>query len=132
MNGYHSNLGADARRHLENNSLIVAEKDGVITISVNDRDPQRAADLANSYVEELEKLTKTLAVTEAGKRRIFFEREVKIASDDLATAELALKQTQEKTGLILLDSQSRAMIDSITALRARHAAQDVVVHTMRS
>ncbi len=80
----------------------------------------------------MEKLTKTLAVTEAGKRRIFFEREVKIASDDLATAELALKQTQEKTGLILLDSQSRAMIDSITALRARYAAQEVVVQSMRS
>ncbi len=129
---YHSPYRVDARRRLENSSLIVAGKDGVITISVEDHDPQRAADLANGYVDELEKLTKTLAVTEAGKRRIFFEREVKIAADDLSNAELALKQTQEKTGLILLDSQSRAMIESLTSLRARYASQEVVVQSMRS
>src|SRR5712691_9564044 len=107
-------------------------KDGIISISVDDRDPRRAADLANGYIDELEKLTKTLAVTEASKRRLFFEREVKMASDDLANAEVALKQTQEKTGLILLDSQSRAMIESLTSLRARVAAQEVLVQEMRT
>ncbi len=79
-----------------------------------------------------EKLTKTLAVSEAGKRRIFFEREVKMASDELATAEVALKQTQEKTGLILLDGQSKAMIEALTSLRARVAAQEVAVQSMRT
>ncbi len=132
MKVYDCKLRVDARRNLGNRSLIVAGKDGVISISVDDHDPQRAADIANGYVDELEKLTKTLAVTEADKRRIFFAREVKVASDDLANAELALKQTQEKTGLILLDSQSRAMIESVSALRARYAAQEVTVQSMRS
>jgi capsule polysaccharide export protein KpsE/RkpR len=99
---------------------------------VDDRNPQRAADLANGYVEELEKLTKTLNITEAGKRRLFFEREVKMENDNLADAEVALKQTQEKTGLILLDSQSKAMIESVTSLRASIAAQEVEVQAMRS
>ena len=132
MSVYKSKLRVDARRSLGSKSQIAAGKDGLITISVDDHDPQRAADLANGYVEELEKLTKTLAVTEAGKRRIFFEREVKVASDDLANAELALKQTQEKTGLIMLDSQSKAMIESVSALRARYAAQEVTVQSMRA
>src|SRR5258708_25373301 len=129
---YDTKLRVDARRRLENRTEISAGKDGVISISVDDRSPQRAADLANGYVDELEKLTKTLAVTEATKRRLFFEREVKMASDELANAEVALKQTQEKTGLILLDSQSRAMIESLTSLRARVAAQEVKVQAMRS
>jgi uncharacterized protein involved in exopolysaccharide biosynthesis len=132
MGVYKEKLRIDARRKLADRTEIATGKDGVISISVDDRNPQRAADLANGYVEELEKLTKILNVTEAGKRRLFFEREVKMANDDLADAEVALKQTQEKTGLILLDSQSRAMMESVTSLRATIAAQEVKVQAMRS
>jgi tyrosine-protein kinase Etk/Wzc len=132
MTVYREKLRIDARRKLADRTEIFTGKDGVISISVDDRDPQRAADLANGYVEELEKLTKILNVTEAGKRRLFFEREVKMANESLADAEVALKQTQEKTGLILLDSQSRAMIESVTSLRASIAAQEVKVQAMRS
>jgi tyrosine-protein kinase Etk/Wzc len=132
MSVYSKKLRIDARRRLADRTEISAGKDGVISISVDDRSPQRAADLANAYVEELEKLTKTLNMTEAGKRRLFFEREVKMENDSLADAEVALKQTQEKTGLILLDSQSKAMIESVTLLRAGIAAQEVKVQAMRS
>jgi uncharacterized protein involved in exopolysaccharide biosynthesis len=132
MSVYGKKLRIDARRRLEDRSEITAGKEGVISISVDDRSPERAADLANGYVEELEKLTKTLNMTEAGKRRLFFEREVKMQNEELANAEVALKQTQEKTGLILLDSQSRAMIESVTSLRANIAVQEVRVQAMRS
>jgi len=132
MSIYKKKLHIDARRRLADQTEISAGKDGVISISVDDHDPQRAANLANAYVEELEKLTKTLNVTEAGKRRLFFEREVKIENDNLAEAEVALKQTQEKTGLILLDSQSKAIIGSLSSLRAQIAAQEVKVQAMRS
>src|SRR5260370_27214759 len=132
MTVYKEKLRIDARRRLADQTEIVTGKEGVISISVEDRNPQRAADLANGYAEELEKLTKTLNLTEAGKRRLFFEREVKMENDNLADAEVALKQTQEKTGLILLDSQSKAMIESVTSLRASIAAQEVKVQAMRS
>jgi len=133
MKVYKQKLREYTRKRLESATEIKAgQKDGVISISVDDRDPQLAADLANGYVEELEKLTKTLNITEAGKRRLFFEREVKMENDNLADAEVALKQTQEKTGLILLDSQSKAMIESVTSLRAGIAAQEVKVQAMRS
>jgi uncharacterized protein involved in exopolysaccharide biosynthesis len=132
MSVYGKKLRIDARRRLEDRSEILAGKEGVISISVEDRSPQRAADLANGYVEELEKLTKTLNMTEAGRRRLFFEREVKMANDDLANAEVSLKQTEEKTGLILLDSQSRAIIGSLTSLRAAIAAKEVQVQAMQS
>jgi tyrosine-protein kinase Etk/Wzc len=132
MSVYNKKLRLDARRKLEDGTLIIVGKEGVISISVDDRSPQRAADLANGYVEELEKLTKTLNMTEAGKRKLFFEREVKMANEDLASAEVAFKQTEEKTGLILLDSQSKAMIGSLTSLRAAIAAQEVKVQAMRS
>jgi uncharacterized protein involved in exopolysaccharide biosynthesis len=132
MNVYGEKLRSDARHRLEDRTEIDTEKGGTVSISVQDRDPQQAANLANAYVDELEKLTKTLNMTEAGKRRLFFEREVRMANDDLANAEVAFKQTEEKTGLILLDSQSKAMIGSLTSLRAAIAAKEVQVQAMRS
>jgi uncharacterized protein involved in exopolysaccharide biosynthesis len=145
MSVYDKKLHIDARRILEDRTEIAAGKDGVISVSVEDRESfwfsrastrnasrERAAALANGYVAALEKLTKTLAVTEAAKRRAFFEAETKMASDDLAGAELALKQTQEKTGLILMDPQSRAIIESVTSLRARVTTQEVIVQSMKS
>jgi tyrosine-protein kinase Etk/Wzc len=132
MNVYHATLRVDARKALADHSLIVAGKDGVIAVSVDDRDPGRAAEMANAYAEELEKLTKVLAVGEAAKRRLFFERETRLAMDDLATAEIALKETQEKTGLILLEPQSRVMIEALAELRARVSAKEVEVQAMRS
>jgi hypothetical protein len=48
--------------------LIAAPRDGLIRISLTDRDPHRAAEMANGYVEEFKKMTSTLAVTEASQR----------------------------------------------------------------
>lgn len=123
---------SDARTHLETLTEFNVGKEGVITISVTDRDPKRAASLANGYVDELRKLTNTLAVTEAGRRRLFFEREMESAKDELVKADQALKATQEKTGILQLDSQAKVMLESIATLRAQVAAKQVQVQAMRS
>lgn len=142
---YRKKFDVDTRHKLEGLTEITSEKSGVISISVSDAQsywfssPQivnssreRAAALANGYAEQLARVTKTVAVTEASQRRAFFEREKEMASDDLAAAEVALKQTQEKTGLILLDPQSRAIIEEVEGLRAQIASQEVAVQSMSS
>jgi uncharacterized protein involved in exopolysaccharide biosynthesis len=129
---YKKKLRIDARHALEDATLIKANKDGVISISVDDRDARRAADIANAYVDELEKLTKRLAVTDAGKRRIFFEREVKTATEQLENAEQELKRTEEVTGIIQMDSQSRFMLQAYADLRAQAAEKAVEIESMRS
>ncbi len=132
MSVYKTKMRVDARLHLDGVTEIVTGKDGVISISVDDRDPVRAAAMANGYIDELEKLTRTLAVTDAGKRRIFFEREVKVANEDLSTAEVALKQTMETTGIIQLDSQSKVVLEAYASLRAQVVNKEVQVQAMRS
>jgi tyrosine-protein kinase Etk/Wzc len=129
---YKEELDIRAEQRLEDNTKIEAGKEGVISLSVSDRDPRRAADLANGYVEELLKLTQTLAVTEAGQRRLFFEREMQKASDELAHAEQQLKHTEQTTGIIQLESQSKAMIETVGELRARIAAKQVELQALRS
>jgi uncharacterized protein involved in exopolysaccharide biosynthesis len=122
---------SDARKHLENASSIAVGKDGFIRISVEDKDRRRAPQLANAYVDELRRLTQDLAVTEAGQRRLFFERQLELAKNHLADAEQALKQTEQTTGLIQLDGQAKAIIESVVKLRAAIAAQEVELHAMR-
>lgn len=132
MSVYHKKVREETRRRLEDLTQIVAGKDGIISVSVDDRSPSRAAEMANAYIDELEKLTRTLAVTDAGKRRIFFEREVKAANDELATAESQLKQTEESTGIIQLDSQAKVMLEAYADLRGQVAAKQVEIQAMRS
>jgi uncharacterized protein involved in exopolysaccharide biosynthesis len=123
---------SDARRSLQKHSDVASTKEGLIQISVEDRDPKRAAAVANAYVDELRNVTQRLAVTEASRRRIFFEHEVEQARENLAGAEVDLRNTQQKTGVIQIDSQAKAVIEAIGGLRGEIAAAEVMVHAMGS
>jgi len=122
---------SDARKALEKVTDIEnGIKDGLIRISVTDKDPSRAAEMANAYVDEYKKLSATIAVTEASQRRLFFEQQLVQAKENLADAEEALKRTQQKTGLIQLDGQARAVIESVAQLRGQMAAKEVQIRAM--
>ncbi len=129
---YDAGTMVETRKVLAENTAITAGKDGLITIEVDDNDPSRAAAMANAYAEQLDKLTQTLAVTEAAQRRLFFARQVKEAKDNLAAAEILLKTTQEQTGLIKLDDQGRAIIEAVATLRAQIAAKEIELRSMRT
>jgi tyrosine-protein kinase Etk/Wzc len=129
---YREEVISEARKRLEADTTIVSRKDGLIVISFDDRDRKRSAEVANAYVEELRNLTKHLALTEASQRRIFFEEQLQEAEQELANAEVAMKETQQKTGMIQLDSQSRAMIEVVGRIRAQIAAKEVQLQAMGS
>ena len=121
-----------ARKKLEDRSEITATKEGLISISVADRDPKRAAEIANAYVAELRGLNQNLAITEASQRRLFYEQQISAERNELSAAELALKQVQEKSGLLQPDAQGKTMITSIADLRGQVASHEVQLQTMRS
>lgn len=106
-------------------------KDGLIRLSVTDRDPRQAADMANAWVEEYRRFTATLAITEASQRRLFFERQLSAAHEDLARAEEDMQKTEQRTGVIEIESQARAMIASAAVLRGQLAAKQVEIRAMR-
>jgi uncharacterized protein involved in exopolysaccharide biosynthesis len=129
---YRAKTYQDARKKLDKRSEILDTKEGLISVSVTDNDPKRAAEIANAYVEELYNLNQNLAITEASQRRLFYERQIKAEQKELSAAELALKQAQEKSGLLQPDAQGRAIIASIADLRAQVASHEVQLQTMRS
>jgi tyrosine-protein kinase Etk/Wzc len=129
---YDEKLASNTRVQLAKNTAIMAGKDGLINIEVDDEDPRRAAAIANAYHEELGSLTRTLAVTEASQRRLFFEKQLVQAREDLASAEFNLQKTQEKTGVIQLEGQAKAIIEGVAQLRAQIAAKEVQLGAMRT
>jgi uncharacterized protein involved in exopolysaccharide biosynthesis len=133
MQEYHRRYLSDARKVFERRSTVDgSNKDGLIYISVEDHDPHRAAELANGYVDQFRALSEHLAITEASQRRLFFEQELEQAKNNLANAEEALKQTEQTTGLIQLDSQARALIESAATLRAQVDAKEVQIQGMQT
>jgi len=111
---------------------ITTGRDGLIVVQVDDEDPKIAADMANAYVEELDRLTQQLAVTEASQRRLFFEHELAAVREKLGVAEDAMRAVQEKTGLIQPDGQAKAIFDAITDLGVRIAAKEVEIAALRT
>jgi len=130
---YHTKRMSEAQKVLESNiDIDGSSKDGLIRISATDHDPKFAEELANGYVEEFKKFSATLAVTEASRRRLFFEQQLAQAKDNLANAEEELKKTEQKTGMIQIDSQARAVIESVAQLRAQIAAKQVQIQAMQT
>jgi tyrosine-protein kinase Etk/Wzc len=121
-----------ARQTLQKRSTFTTGKDPLIKISVEDRDPRKAAALANAYVDELYKQNSRLSLTESGQRRLFFEREMQSQKKALADSEVALKNTQERTGVLQVNSQVDAIIRSMSQVRAEIASREVALSSLKN
>ncbi len=129
MDVYEAGYREGARSALAKNSSISAGKDGLITISVDDHDPKRAAAMANAYVEELSNMTGSLAVTEAQQRRMFFERELAKAKENLVRAETALGSAGVSESVLKFNPE--AMGEGLATLKAQVVAKEVQLSSMR-
>jgi tyrosine-protein kinase Etk/Wzc len=133
MTRYHTKRLSDTRSAFDSHSKVVlGAKDGLITVSVTDKDPKMAADIANGYIDQFRKLSANLAITEASQRRSFFQQQLLESQENLASAEEALKTTEQSTGVLQIDSQTRSLIDSVASLRAQVVAKEVQLQGMRA
>jgi uncharacterized protein involved in exopolysaccharide biosynthesis len=130
MQVYESKFRFEARKELADNArMTLGKKDGLITVEVDDVDPQRAADMANRHVDELRRLTSGLALTEAQQRRAFFEGQLKKTRDDLTTAQQALQASGFNPGA--LKAEPKAAAEAYARLKAEVTAAEVRLQTLR-
>jgi len=134
MKLYRASYRQNVRDKLLNNVLSVRDdrKSGIITINVEEKDPKRAADMANAFVDELQKLNSGLAITQASQRRLYFEEQLKAAKASLTQAEENMKTFQEKTGALHIESQAKAVLEGIGMIRAQIAAKEVELKVMKT
>lgn len=130
MKVYQSKLRMDARKKLADNAKIaVGKKDGLISVAVDDEDPKRAAEIANAYIDELRRLSSSLAVTEAQQRRVFFEQQLTQTKERLTAAQRALEASGFSEGA--LRSEPKSAAETYARLQAEVTAAEVRLQTMR-
>jgi len=130
MQEYDVKYRIDARKTLRDKvRMLVGKKDGLIKIEVDDHDPQRAAAMANQYVDELRRLTSTIAVTEAQQRRMFFEHQLRQTKDKLIAAQQALAASGFSQGAI--KAEPKAAAEGYARLRAEVTAAEVRLQATR-
>lgn len=110
----------------------LGKKDGIITVSVEDKQPQRSADIANAYVDEVQKLNLKLSLGSASRQRAFLEERLTVVKQDLSRAEEALRVFQKGSNAIKLDDQAKAIIETIAQLKGQIVSKEVELGVARS
>jgi capsule polysaccharide export protein KpsE/RkpR len=115
---YHKKLYMDARRVLAESSIFNEDKkSGLVSISVSDRDPYRARDMAQAYVEELNKLVNNLSTSSARRERIFLEERLKSIKNDLDASSRTLSQFSSRNATVDPQKQGEATVEAAGKLQ---------------
>jgi len=115
----------DARKDLADHTVIsVDRKSQIISVTVTDRSPQRAAAMSQAYVEELNKLVAELSTSSARRERIFLEERLQTVNKDLESAEKEFSQFASKNTAIDIREQGKAMVDAAAILQGQLIAAD--------
>ena len=133
MEEYKEEVRLQARGKTVGNLMLFEDRNsGIISVAFLNKDPQRAADIANAFVAELQKKVQDMAVKDAQQKREFFENQLLQAQQELSAAEADMIQYQQSKGIIALESQTGALLASINSLRNRIAAKNVEISALSS
>jgi uncharacterized protein involved in exopolysaccharide biosynthesis len=117
---YWTRLEESARKRLAKNTEITEErKSGVITLTVTDHDPKRAAAIAGAYIEQLDVLTAKLNTSAAHRERVFLEDRLDKIKIDLESAEKDFSQFASKNATIDISAQGKAMLEGAASLQGQ-------------
>lgn len=132
MRIYEAKTFEGARNTLRGSAQIKKSKEGILSITVEDKDPNRAAQLAAAFVEELDRVNKSIVMTSGGRMRTFVEGRLDDVKVSLARVEEAVKAFQEEKGAVKLDAQSAAIIGAIGDVKGQLMAKEVELQTLLS
>ncbi len=118
-------------KQLLENIEFTTEAEGTLTVSVYDEDPQRAADMANYFIEQLNVANSELQVQNARGNRVFIEERYKKNLADLAAAEDSLKVFQKTYGVVAMPQQTDASVKAGAEFYAQLAMKEVQLAVLR-
>lgn len=113
------------------NTHVESTKDGLITIECLDANPNTAALIAKTYVEEMDKHNEKTDIEAASRIRIFYENQIRSALDRLADAEIALKEAQKNTDFTPIEFQTGAFAGLVANLRGQITAKEIELINLR-
>jgi capsule polysaccharide export protein KpsE/RkpR len=117
---YHSKYREDARKELSSETDISEDrKSGIITIEVTDKDPQRAAAIAQAYVEELDRLSAEVSTSASHRERVFLEQRLQEVKLELSKSAVAFSQFASKNTTIDVEEQGKAMVEAAAQVQGQ-------------
>jgi capsule polysaccharide export protein KpsE/RkpR len=117
---YGVKLEEDARKKLaENTNLGEDRKSGIISITVTDRNPGRAAAISQAYIGELNRLVVDLSTSAAHRERVFLEQRLIDVKKDLDESSVKFSQFASKNAAIDIKEQGRAMVEAASVLQGQ-------------
>lgn len=115
----------------DSHMTITPREDQAILVTMEDRDPQRAADISNAIALEMDVIYRGLVSETARQTRIFIENRLNNIADSLATLEDSLSAFQQQTGAISIEEQTAAMIKAAADVKAQKMSNDIQLEVMR-
>jgi capsule polysaccharide export protein KpsE/RkpR len=129
---YDKRYAVDAAKMLAKRTRITDDKrSGVITIQVEDRDPVRARDLAQGYLDELNRLVIETNNSSAHQERVFIEQRLRSVTADLERAQKALGEYSSRNNAVDLKEQTRAMVDAGARVEAALVMEQSTLNSLR-
>jgi capsule polysaccharide export protein KpsE/RkpR len=117
---YRSRYKQDARKLLNNRTEVTEDrKSGVIALTVEDGSRQRAHDIAQTYVEELNHIVAQVSTSSARRERIFIEQRLTSVKSDLEDAEKQFSAFASKNSALDIKEQTKAMVESAAMLQGQ-------------
>ncbi len=129
---YEAKYTEDAIKGLQDATDISVSKEGVITVRVEDKNPKLAAEIANAYAVNLDRMFAKLGTTEGGRQRAFLAERLEKTEKALRQAEETLRHFQEANRTVVLQEQSKGIIDSVARLRGEIIAAEVALESLRA
>jgi uncharacterized protein involved in exopolysaccharide biosynthesis len=121
-----------SRAKLAGMTNVKVSREGVISVTAGAYDPKMAADIANFYVENLDRLNTTLNITDAGRTRLFLEERAAQAQKALRDTENRLKEFQSRSKAVVMEGQAKAAIESAAKLEGEILAAQVQLKTLET
>lgn len=129
---YRHKLYFDTRKELTERSIISEQRQsGIITITVTDRDPYRAKNIASAYIEELNKLLSAVNSSEAHRERLFLEARLDSLKKEVDATSARLSQFSSRNATLNPESEGTALVDAASRLQAESIAADSELQVLK-
>jgi len=123
----------DARTDLAKHTGVTEDrKSGIISVSVWDHNPQRAANMAGAYVKELDRLVAQVSTSAARRERIFLEGRLHAVKQDLDASAVKFSEFASKNTAIDIPAQGKAMVEAAATLQGQLIFAESELHGLEA
>jgi uncharacterized protein involved in exopolysaccharide biosynthesis len=129
---YKAKYNEEGIKGLQDSTDIRVSKEGVISVTVEDKDPKLAADIANAYITNLDRLSARLGTTDASRQRAFIADRLEKTEKALRQAEEALRRFQENNKAIVVQEQAKTAVEEAARVKGAIVVGEAQLEFLRT